>query len=102
MAELSAAEMASVTRACRHVAVPEPPPAYLRWFLVVRLDRDDPRLAETVAGLDSDRCAALLRADRLLQRVEPRIGEPTRTGASRPDAGAYCRPGAGTAPDHRA
>jgi hypothetical protein len=100
MAELSAIDMEAITRACRHVAAPERPAPYLRQFLIARLDRDNPRLAETVARLDFDGCAALLRAVRLRQRCEHPIGEPDPPGS--PAAAARGRLTAETAPDHRA
>jgi hypothetical protein len=60
--ELSNDELASVSYACSYVAVPDPPPHYLRRFVVLRLHRADPRLAEKVARLDAEQCAGLLRA----------------------------------------
>ncbi len=66
---LSVREIRETVRACAHVRVPDPAPAYLQQFLVLRVRAADPALAVKVARLPSDRCAELFRLIRALQRT---------------------------------
>jgi hypothetical protein len=57
----------AAVRACAHIVVPDPAPAYLQPFLASRLQRTDPALAARVARLEPAACAELFRLIRDLQ-----------------------------------
>ena len=66
-AELSVQEIREVVRACAHIRVPDPAPPYMKRFLVLRIAREDPSLADKVDHLPPNGCAELFHLIRLLQ-----------------------------------
>jgi hypothetical protein len=66
---LNVREIREAVRACAHVRVPDPVPKYLQRFLELRVEHEDPVLADKVAHLPAERCNELFRLIRALQHV---------------------------------